>query len=391
MDREKLRQEAIRILKLNDRGSYTVPSGKLYPHQWAWDSAFNALGWQYIDPDRALKELEILMAGQWKDGRIPHIRFHDLSGQYFPGPDFWSTKDSSTISQPPVWATVARRMYERGADKARIQALLRPFKLSHRWFHEQRDPLGWSLVAVTHPWESGMDNSPAWDEPLEAVDPEKAPPFKRVDKDIVGDAAQRPTDTQYRRYAALVKEIADNQFGPSSFLVYDPFMTAILARAEADLGWLCEQYGQPNEGAQWARRYTDGLVKRLWSGEEKRFFFYDCGSRKFLNSEVLAAYMPLMLDLPPDVRKPCKEALDGRYRAEWIYPTVAPGSPQFDAIRYWRGPVWVNTNWLLGEKERTLALVERSGFWEYFNPLTGQGLGAHDFSWTAALVLDMLG
>lgn len=376
------REEAIRILKLNDRGDYTVPSGKLYPHQWAWDSAFNALGWMAIDPDRALRELEILMEGQWKDGRVPHIRFHDLSGRYFPGPDFWSTTDSSTISQPPVWATVARRMYERGADRERLGRLLEPFRRSHRWFREQRDPLGWDLVAVTHPWESGMDNSPAWDQPLEAVDPEKAPPFQRVDKDIVGDAAQRPTDLQYQRYAALVKEIADNGFGPSSFMVYDPFMTAVLARAEVDLGWLCEQYGLPHEVWQ-------PSLDRLWSVEEGRFLFYDCRERRALDCEVLAAYMPLMLDLPPAMSTACRANLEERYASQWGYPTVPPDSPHFDAVRYWRGPIWVNTNWLLGDRERTLALVERSGCWEYFHPLTGQGLGAQDFSWTAALVLDM--
>ena len=37
-----------------------------------------------------------------------------------------------------------------------------------------------------------------------------------------------------------------------------------------------------------------------------------------------------------------------------------------------------------------LALVERAGFSEYFSPLTGKGYGADDFSWTAALVLDLL-
>ena len=31
-----------------------------------------------------------------------------------------------------------------------------------------------------------------------------------------------------------------------------------------------------------------------------------------------------------------------------------------------------------------------AGFREYVNPLTGQGLGARDFSWTAAVILDLL-
>ncbi|HKH16046.1 MAG TPA: hypothetical protein VKA57_00860, partial [Solirubrobacteraceae bacterium] len=37
----------------------------------------------------------------------------------------------------------------------------------------------------------------------------------------------------------------------------------------------------------------------------------------------------------------------------------------------------------------TLELVCRSGMREYFDPLTGAGRGAADFSWTAAAVLDI--
>ena len=395
MDKDNLKSEAIRILKANDRAGYTVPSARLYPHQWAWDSAFCALGWQTNDPDRALRELEILMQGQWPDGRVPHIRFHDLSGTYFPGPSFWGTKDSSSISQPPVWASVARRMLERGADRQRISALVRPFERSHQWFHEQRDPKAWNLVAVSHPWESGMDNSPAWDEPLKSVDPTRAPAFKRVDKAIVGDAAQRPTDDQYQRYAALVKEIIDNNFGPSSFLVYDPFMTAVLAQADEDLGWMCQQLGLEDKRSGWSRLYRDGLVEHLWSADKERFLFYDATNEQPLDCEVLSAYLPLMLDLPEAIAGPCAHALDTRYQAPWVLPTVPLGNTQFDAVRYWRGPVWANTNWLLRHRrpqlvDRTLELVAHSGFREYFEPRTGRGLGATDFSWTAALVLDLL-
>lgn len=64
------------VLRQNDRdGKYTVPSNKLYPYQWAWDSAFLAIGWATFDPSRGLTELETLFSGQWDDGRMPHIHF----------------------------------------------------------------------------------------------------------------------------------------------------------------------------------------------------------------------------------------------------------------------------------------------------------------------------
>ena len=41
----KTRQQAIEILRRNDRGGYTVPTATgLYPAQWNWDSCFVALG-----------------------------------------------------------------------------------------------------------------------------------------------------------------------------------------------------------------------------------------------------------------------------------------------------------------------------------------------------------
>ena len=38
----------------------------------------------------------------------------------------------------------------------------------------------------------------------------------------------------------------------------------------------------------------------------------------------------------------------------------------------------------------TIDLVEQGGFSEYFNPINGNPLGIHDFSWTAALIIDLL-
>lgn len=35
-------------------------------------------------------------------------------------------------------------------------------------------------------------------------------------------------------------------------------------------------------------------------------------------------------------------------------------------------------------------MVENSGIYEYFSPINGSPLGAPDFSWTAALIIDLL-
>ena len=84
-------QEAINIIKMNDRGDYTVPTNRLYPYQWNWDSVFTALGIWHFNKSRAWLEIMTLLDAQWKNGMIPHIVFRHDDPDYFPGP---------TISQP---------------------------------------------------------------------------------------------------------------------------------------------------------------------------------------------------------------------------------------------------------------------------------------------------
>ena len=156
-----LHAEARAILAQNDRGGYTVPTDRLYPFQWNWDSAFVAMGFATYDVDRAYRELERLAEGQWDDGMIPHIVFHAPSDTYFPGPDVWGTKHripTSGITQPPVFGMALRQVHEaalregRSDADARTRALFRVALRSHRWWLKARDPEGTGVVAILHPW-----------------------------------------------------------------------------------------------------------------------------------------------------------------------------------------------------------------------------------------------
>ena len=150
-------EEAVRILRGNDRGGYTVPTSGLYPFQWNWDSAFVAMGFATFDLPRAFRELERLAEGQWDDGMIPHIVFHSVSDDYFPGAGVWGTGHrvpTSGITQPPVFGTAVRRLHEvaRGAGRTdleeRTRVLYRAALRSHRWWLRARDPDGLGLVAI---------------------------------------------------------------------------------------------------------------------------------------------------------------------------------------------------------------------------------------------------
>ena len=46
--------DAKKILLINDKGNYTIPTDGLYPFQWNWDSAFAAYGFAQFDVIRPI-------------------------------------------------------------------------------------------------------------------------------------------------------------------------------------------------------------------------------------------------------------------------------------------------------------------------------------------------
>lgn len=154
----QLDNQAISILKENDLGGYTIPTKGLYPYQWNWDSAFVALGFATFNMNRAWEEIELLFEGQWDDGMVPHIIFRKDDPSYFPGPSVWGTTNpkipTSGHSQPPVAATVVRRLFEQdtsAAGKEKIKSLFPKLLAWHRWYHTYRDPEGHGVIAsCTH-------------------------------------------------------------------------------------------------------------------------------------------------------------------------------------------------------------------------------------------------
>jgi glycogen debranching enzyme len=418
-----LRARAEAVLRANDRGGTTLPSTRLYPHQWNWDSAFAAIGWAHLDPRRAARELEMLLRGQWDDGLVPHILFSADAENYEPGPRQWQTDGApgsplavktSSITQPPVAATAARRVLERsgGDDQVArsLRALVPALERWHEWFAKTRDPTGEGLVCVVHPWESGMDNAPRWDAAMHAIEPGEVE-YRRVDDAIV-DASQRPKKFDYDRYMFLVQERARLGFAPPrpeavSFLVTDVAMAAILCRAEEDLDWLASALGVTAPAAAQRRaRLAAGLNGPCFDRERGRYRDVDVRAGRPLDVDHAAYFLPLYAGVvPAEAASSLAARLEdpAGYGAAWPVPTVPPSDPAFESRRYWRGPTWINVNWLIVDglrragaadaagrlAGRTIELIEKSGFYEYFDPLSGEGLGADGFAWTAALALDL--
>ena len=108
-------KSAKKVLLGNKKKGYTLPTNnKLYPAQWNWDSGFIALGYSHFKLKYALDEIKTLIRGQWKDGMIPHILFHDLNTNYYPNHSVWACGNkihSSGITQPPILAIAPWRAW----------------------------------------------------------------------------------------------------------------------------------------------------------------------------------------------------------------------------------------------------------------------------------------
>jgi hypothetical protein len=419
MTKLRMEEAAHSVLARNDRGGYTVPTDRLYPFQWNWDSAFVAVGFSTFNVDRAYRELERLIEGQWDDGMIPHIVFHAPSDTYFPGPDVWGTRHripTSGITQPPVFGMALRHVHEAAvangmADaETRTKTLFQAALRSHRWWLEARDPGGLGLVSILHPWESGSDNSPAWDEALARVPTSTTTTIRRKDTGHV-DASMRPRDEDYQRFIHLVDVYRDCDWDPKAqwtnapFKVADVQMSAILAGATADLIHLAETLGTENDKAELARMHRkllDGLARR-WRPKLSRFVSLDLISGIDIETPTQAGFIPLVAVTLDDGQKSALTAEIERWLDGMVVgvPSAPRFSPAFEPKRYWRGPVWAVINWLIADGLRlnaaedlarrieqvTVRAIENAGFCEYFDPTTGEGLGGDTFSWTAAAYL----
>ena len=418
-DKNQLIAKAQNVMRGNDRGRYTVPTHGLYPFQWNWDSALSALGFSHFDEARAWTEIETLFAHQWDDGMVPHIIFHEHDDGYYPGPDVWSTGrevPTTGITQPPVAGFAVNRMFNRTKERARAEKhardLLPRIHDWHQWFFRCRDPKDSGLVAVIHPWETGRDNSVDWDAAFERVPTDGVAPFQRRDTQHA-NPDHRPTDEQYKRYIWLVQHFRDlgwdktRLHDASPFQVVDPGFNAILIRSCEDLAELAETLGE-NEIANQSRAFAAkgaAALDTLWSESRGQYLCLDRTTGALIDSPSIGGLLPVFAAIPADKSAAIARRIDALSKTcEYLVPSHDPTSSDFDSLRYWRGPVWLIVNFMIfdgleraGEHriaerimDDCLRLIESSGFAEYYDPLTAEGCGGGSFTWTAAMVIEIL-
>ncbi len=352
---------------------------------------------------------------------VPHIVYRSEK-TYFPSPKYWQIELSSSapdiktsgITQPPVQAIAAWYIYKLARNKNKVINFLMeiyPKILDfHRYLLNKRDPEDSGQVTIIHPWESGFDNSIRWDDSVASIDVKDIPGYRRTDLDNVGPE-ERPTDEFYDRYIYLIEILKKHNYEEEEiykeipFKVKDVVFTSILYMANKRLKEIASLIGENvDEINSWLERTKKNFFNYFCEIEEDDFLVYDFDliTGKKIKKRTTASLLGIYTDLftKEQVEKifawmqhshVCSLNCIHEHK---LISSISFEEKEFNPLNNWRGPIWININWMLikglsqyGNKEEAenlrlaiIDLVSEHGFFEYYNPLTGDGLGIDEFS-----------
>ena len=376
-DRSAVRAAARAVLEAHwVPEGYTVPSPATYPWQWLWDSCFHAVCWAELGDDRALTELRTALSVQAEDGFVPHMNYARNPGV---AADLWGRDDASSITQPPMYGHAVAELVRRGVDVdeetvARAENGLR-FLLLHRQRHSS------GLVALCHPWESGADDSPRWDDycpggfSLESWRPIKNQLVASIQRSPAGSPVANPAfECASAGFNALVVFNARELAAVTG-------RSSTTDRADELAGLLAGHWDETR------RTWTDAGKSESGSGRAR----------------TLDGLLPMLVSANPErIDAVAVDLADPSAYGGWCGPAgVHRQEPGFDPRSYWRGPAWPQLGYLMwlgllrhGRHESAEQLASttvrgavRSGFAEYWDPDDGTGGGAVPQSWTALAAL----
>ena len=364
----------------DDRG-FCVPNADTYPHLWLWDSCFHAIIWAHLGDARASRELAAVLAGQLPDGLVPHMRYGGAPPDTWLGP----LPTTSSLAQPPMFGHAIKVLRARGIALPADTITRARRGLDWLWSQRRTDR---DLLYVVHPWEAGNDHSPRWDG-------WGAPGATRDDYD-------RAARTAWNK--AQMRNVIFNDDGaaswsstfvacPAGFNAYVAFNTAELAEAVDDHGL-----------AERAARIAAAMDEHLWDEDEGLWSDLSVvgGRSPRATSPISDGVMGALVTADAVRADRALAQLDqpDRFAAPFGPTNVARSDPSYDPRMYWRGAAWPHLNYLLwlalrrwqrfdkadALARRTRTAAVRSGWAEYWDPETGEGLGAIPQSWTGLVI-----
>ena len=330
-----------------------TPSKIHYVGVWQWDAFFHALAYRHVEPKLAQDQIRIVLDHQRPDGMIPDA-IHDEGVV-----DHLTFPVEADVTKPPLLAWSAWKLYEMDGDREFLDEIYESVVRWNRWWFENNDTDGNGLCEYLHPFSSGLDDSPLWDEgmPVEAPD----------------------LNTYLTLQMDALARMAD---------VLGEYDDAVMWRARA---------------AELAQR----MIDHAW--DEQAGFFWAQHEGKPVKVRTPFNLFPLITGRMPDsiAQRLLAHLRDPQqFWSRYPVPTVALDDPKFDPMQMWRGPTWVNINYLLVEglqrigqhelavelRRRTLEVMSLTDdIFEYYHPETGENppKAAPIFGWSSAVFIEM--
>ncbi len=332
-----------------------MPSKLFYVGVWQWDTYFHALAYRHVDMKLAQDQIRILLDHQRDYGMIPDA-IHDegtVTHLAFPV--------EADVTKPPLLAWAVWKLYETGGDREFLNEVYEPLVRWNHWWLDKNDVDGNGLCEYQHPYSSGLDDSPLWDEGVPVEGPD------------------------LNTYLCLQQEA--------------------LARIAAVLG----ETGDARCWAEQADAMAQRMLAELWDPNEGVFWAVRQPGGQRIKARTPFNLFPLITGrMPPAVNARMVAELTNpeRFWTTYPVPTVARDDPHYNPLQMWRGPTWINVNYLLTEglqrtgygglaaelRRRTLDMIlGANDIYEYYHPETGLAPpgAASIFGWSSALFIDM--
>lgn len=411
---ERLRQLLLHNTKegysrlLNRHYCYVAPALGTYQYQWFWDACFHVIMFARLgELELAKRDLRSLFEMQEDNGFVGHMIYwkralpHHVADVIQSRPSLRAVRPHmSALIQPPVAARALLALYEACGDRVFLGELYAKIRRYHEWLASNRDFDGDGLLSIISPFESGMDWKPTYDAVLGHA-PRTTPSrfrgsslyWKVMAVDASNFLCGYDLPRIRRRHRFIVKDAGFN-----AMYACDLQAMESLARIIGD---------DPGHFARRRAKLAEGMMKVLYDPATQAFLdVQEPGSRRI---PVLTPtiFFPLAIDLIPQEVAAAVVArhlrAGGPFDLPWPLPTVDVHDPAFHRGQtpfLWRGPTWALVNWFLyktfaargmsslADSLRTslAGLVARSGFREYYDPVSGEGLGAREFTWSGLLI-----
>jgi hypothetical protein len=330
-----------------------MPAQSKYVGIWNWDSCFHVLAFRHLDVELARDQLRSILAAQLPNGMLPDVVYDEGVVAEIDHPI------QGAVTKPPVVAWAALKVDEIAHDPGFLREIYEPLVRWNAWWFNMNDDDADGLAQYTHPYSSGLDDSPLWD------------------------------------YGMPVES---------------PDLNTYLCIQMDALAKMAEILGKGTEAALWKRRSAallQRMIADLWD-EETGLFYAMHAVRRIPVVTPFNLYPLWTGQLPERMRERLVAHLSdpAQFWGEYALPSVARDDPHYAPEVMWRGPVWLNINYIFIEAlrkvgkyeladelmQKTLSIVmEHMGMYEYYQAETGQppASAAKGFGWTAAVFIDL--